>query len=99
MLHESRLNPEFARMGDLLRRKFRLPAQLHAAPLRRFPACLGSLLYQGAFQFGEHPDHLPHGTACRCLGVDGFRQGLKLDPLPFQIGLCRKVYELYYILK
>jgi hypothetical protein len=67
------LRDEFPRVGDLLRRELGLTPQLHPTPFRRVPARFCPLLDQGAFQFREDADHLPHGAAGGRLGVDGFR--------------------------
>ena len=61
-------------MGDLLQRQLGLAAHLHATGDRRRAARFGALLNQGAFQFRQYPDHLPHRAACGDGGVNGFRQ-------------------------
>ena len=42
-------------------------------------------LNQQAFEFRQYPDHLPHGAACGCGGVNGFRQRPEGHAPRFQI--------------
>jgi hypothetical protein len=41
----------------------------------------GAFGSQGSLKRGQHTDHLPHGAACRRLGVDGFPERLELYAL------------------
>ena len=66
-------------LGDLRRRELLLPAKLHAAPPRFFHSCLRALHDEAALQLGQHADHLPHGAAGRCGGVDGFGEGREIN--------------------
>ncbi len=76
---------EFAGMGDLLRGELELAAHFDATGDRRRAACLRAFLNQGAFQFREEADHLPHGAARGRGGVNGFRQRPEGHPPRFQI--------------
>ena len=65
---------ELAGMGDLLWGELGFAAHLHPTSDRRRAARLGAFLNQRAFQFRQYPDHLPHGAARGCGGINGFRQ-------------------------
>jgi hypothetical protein len=62
---------------DLRGGKFRLAAKLHAAPLGFLDSGAGALGYHGSLKFGQNADKLPHGAACRCLGVYGLGDALQ----------------------
>ena len=72
-------------MGDLLQRQLGLAAHLHATGDRRRAARFGPFLDQGAFQFRQYPDHLPHGAARGRRGVNRFRQGAEGYTPRFQV--------------
>ncbi len=61
-------------MSNLLRRQLGFAAHLHPTSDRRRAVRLGALLNQGAFQFRQYPDHLPHGAARGRRGVNRFRK-------------------------
>ena len=72
-------------MGDLLRRQKGLAAHLDATRDRRRAARLRPFLNQGAFEFRQYPDHLPHRAARGRGGINGFRQRAEGDAPRFQI--------------
>jgi hypothetical protein len=55
---------------DLLRRQFPLASELYTPALRILNPGAGPFAGEAALQFRKYSNHLPHGPACRCLGVD-----------------------------
>ena len=72
-------------MLDLLRGEFRLASEFHAALSGCLHPGAGSFADEAAFQFRQYANHLPHGAACRCLGVDCFRQRSEFDAALFEV--------------
>lgn len=72
-------------VADLLRREFRLAPKFNAPALRVLHSGAGSLADKAAFQFCQHINHLPHGAACRRLGVDCLRERTKFHGAFFQV--------------
>jgi hypothetical protein len=69
----------FARVGYLRSGQFSLASEFHTPALR--------VLYSGAgaLAFRHEADHLPHGAACRCFGVDYFRERAKFHAALFEV--------------
>src|ERR1017187_6533778 len=70
---------QLAGVGDLLRGHFRLPAEFHSPALRGLHPGAGPFADEAALQLGQYADHLPHGPACRRLGVDLLSEGTEFD--------------------
>ena len=68
-------------MSNPVRCQLRLLSEFHPALLRRLHARAGAFNDQGSLKPCQHPNHLPHGAACRCLGIDGLGEGLEPDAL------------------
>src|ERR1019366_9719789 len=60
-------------------------AKLHTAPLSRLDTGAGALGNQRPLEFGNDPDHLPHGAAGRGVRVDCLGQRPELDPALFEV--------------
>ena len=70
---------QFPGVVDLLRREFSLAPEFHASAFRGLYPGAGPLTDKAALQFRQYANHLPHGAACRRLGVDCLRERTKLD--------------------
>jgi hypothetical protein len=66
-------------VGNLLRGHFRLTSEFHAPALRGLHSGAGPFADEAALQLGQYADHLPHGPACRRLGVDLLGEGTEFD--------------------
>ncbi len=53
--------------------------------IERVNPCERAFADKAAFQFREYADHLPHGAACRRVGVDCFREGTEGHAPVFQV--------------
>jgi hypothetical protein len=67
------------KLRGLLRGHFRLTAEFHAPTLRGLHSGAGPFADEAALQLGQYADHLPHGPACRRLGVDLLGEGTEFD--------------------
>src|ERR1022692_1871643 len=72
-------------VGFLLRRQFRLASEFHAPAFRGLHSGAGPFADKAAFKLGQNANHLPHGPACRRLGVDCFREGAEFHAPVFQV--------------
>jgi hypothetical protein len=76
---------QLAGVLDLLRVEFSLAPKFHATLFRRLHSGARALADKAPFKLGQDAYHLPHGAACRRIGVDVFRQGMKFDAPLFQV--------------
>ena len=81
LLHRSALVKQLSCVLLLLRGEFWLASKFYSSALCGFYPSTGALVDQTALEFGKNPDHMPHRTACGCLGVDVLSQGAKFDTL------------------
>jgi hypothetical protein len=60
--------------------EFWFASEFDASALRGVDAGAGPSADKAAFKLGEKPNHLPHGAACRRLGVDVLGKRTEFNP-------------------